>query len=123
MSNGLVEGLFLCILALLLAGLFFVRSHHEAYWSSPAVFVPITFVGNLSPLLGGLVAGGRLAGNRHNAEGLLERLPFVGCVAVATVGVFPGISALGLALAVSRTGYWRHPPMTMKATRPSCVSR
>ena len=63
MSKGLVAGLFLCLLALLLGGLLFVKSYHEAYWSSPAVFISITFPGTLSPLLGGLVVGHRLAVN------------------------------------------------------------
>ena len=63
MSKGLVAGLSLCLLALLLGGLFFVKSYHEAYWSSPAVFISIIFLGALSLLLGGLVVGNRLAVN------------------------------------------------------------
>jgi len=63
MSKGLVAGLFLCLLALPLGGLFFVKSYHEAYWSSPAVFISIIFLGALSLLLGGLVVGNRLAVN------------------------------------------------------------
>jgi len=63
MSKGLVAGLFLCLLALLLGGLFFVKSYHEAYWSSPDVLISITFPGTLSPLLAGLVVGNRLAVN------------------------------------------------------------
>ena len=60
MSKGLVTGLFLCLLALLLGGLFFVKSYHEAYWSSPAVFISITFLGTPSPLLGDLLPGAAL---------------------------------------------------------------
>jgi len=63
MSKGLVAGLSPCLLALLLGGLFFVKSYHEAHWSSPAVFISIIFLGTLSPLLRGLVVGHRLAVN------------------------------------------------------------
>jgi hypothetical protein len=49
MSKGLVAGFSVCLLALLLGGLFFIKSHHEAYWTSPSVFVSITFLGTLSP--------------------------------------------------------------------------
>jgi hypothetical protein len=31
MSKGLIAGFALCLLALLLSGLFFIKSHHEAY--------------------------------------------------------------------------------------------
>ncbi len=63
MSKGLVAGLSPCLLALLLGGLFFVKSYHEAHWSSPAVFISIIFLGTLSPLLGGLVVDHRLTVN------------------------------------------------------------
>jgi hypothetical protein len=52
MSKKLAADLFLCLLVLPLGGIFFVKSCHEAYWSSPAVFIPITFLGMLSPLPG-----------------------------------------------------------------------
>jgi hypothetical protein len=52
MSKGLAADLFLCFLALPLGRIFFVKSYHEAYRSSPAVFISITFLGMLSPLPG-----------------------------------------------------------------------
>ena len=60
MSKGLVAGFALCLLALLLGGCFFVKSYHEAYWSNPAVFISITCLGMLSPLLGGRTVGAAL---------------------------------------------------------------
>lgn len=110
MGKGLAAGFFLCLLALLLGGLFFVKSYHEAYWSSPAVFIAITFVGTVSPLVGGLVVGSRLAVNRQGEAGPLQQFLFSGGFVVAVAGVLLAISALGLALAVSGTGYWGHPP-------------
>jgi hypothetical protein len=52
MSKGLVAGLSLCLLALLLGGLLFIEGCHEAHWSSPAIFISVTFLGMLSPLPG-----------------------------------------------------------------------
>jgi hypothetical protein len=110
MSKGLVVGFSLCLLALLLGGLFFIKSYHEAYWSSPAVFISITLLGTLSPLLGGLLVGNRLAANRGSTAGTLQRFLFSGGFVVSVAGVFLAISALGMALTVSNTGYWGHPP-------------
>jgi len=110
MNKGLVVGFCLCLLSLLLGGLFFIKSYHEAYWSSPAVFILITFLGTLSPLLGGLLVGNRLAVNRRGATGPLQSFMFSGGFVVTVAGVFLGISALGMALSVSSTGYWGHPP-------------
>jgi hypothetical protein len=110
MSKGLVVGFCLCLLALLLGGLFFIKSYHEAYWTSPAVFVSITILDTLCPLLGGLVVGNRLVANRPSAAGLLQSFMFSAGVVLTIAGVFLGISAIGMALAVSSTGYWGHPP-------------
>jgi hypothetical protein len=110
MSKGLLVGFALCLLVLFLGGLFFVKSYHEAYWSSPAVFVLITLLVTLSASLGGFLAGRALAANRPGAAGPLQRFLFSAGVVVTVAGVFLGISALGMALAVANTGYWGHPP-------------
>jgi hypothetical protein len=110
MSKRLVAGFSLCLVGLLLGGLFFIESYHEAYWSSPAVFILITFLGALSPLLGGLLVGNRLAARRLSAAGPLQSFMFSGGFVVTVAGVFLAISALGMALTVSSTGYWGHPP-------------
>ena len=88
MSKRLVAGLSLCLLALLLGGLFFIKSYHEAYWSSPAVFVSITFLGMVSPLAGGLLVGNRLAAIRGSGVGPLQSFLFSGGFIVTIAGVF-----------------------------------
>lgn len=110
MGKRLVAGLSLCLLALLLGGLFFIKSYHEAYWSSPAVFVSITLLGMLSPQVGGLLVGNRLAVSRRSTAGPLQSFMFSGGFVVTVAGVILGISALGLAVSISNTGYWGHPP-------------
>jgi len=110
MSKWLVAGFSLCPLALLPGGLFFIKSYHDAYWTSPTVFVSITFLGTLCPLLGRLVVGNRLAVNTRSAAGPLQSFMFSGGVVLTVAGVFLAISALGMAMAVSRTGYWGHTP-------------
>jgi hypothetical protein len=57
MSKGLVPGTFLCLLALLLGGLFFIKSYPKAYWSIPDVFFLTTSLGVLWPLPGSLLLG------------------------------------------------------------------
>ncbi len=110
MSKGLLAGIALCLLALVLAGLFFVPDYHEAYWSSPAVFVPVTLLGLAASLAGGLLVGGALAAVRGRTAGELDRLLIRLGAIVAAVGLVLGVSAVGGALGVSSTGYWGHPP-------------
>jgi len=110
MSKGLIVGLSLCLLALLLGSLFFIESYHDAYWSSPAAFVLITLLGTLSPLLGGLLLGKGLAAKRKSSGGALGRYLLVLGVILTIVGSFLAVSAVGMALGISTTGYWGHPP-------------
>lgn len=110
MSKGLVAGFALCLLALVLGGLFFIRSYHEAYWSSPVAFIPTTLVSMLSPLLGGFFVGSALASTRRRSAGDLDRyLLRLGAI-LAVAGLFLAVSAVGTALGISTTDYWGHPP-------------
>jgi len=108
--NRTAVGLVLCLLSLLLGGLFFIKGYHEVYWSHPAVFVLITLMGVLSPLLGGLLLGWALAAKRGGAGGALQRYAFGAGVIFTIAGAFLSVSAIGMTLGVSSTGYWGHPP-------------
>ncbi len=110
MSKGLIAGFVLCLLALLLGSLFFIKSYHEVYWSSPAAFILITLLGMLSPFPGGFLLGKALAAKRKTAGGALRRFALGAGAILSLAGVFLGVSALGMALGVSSTGYWGHPP-------------
>ncbi len=110
MGNRTVVGLILCLLALLLGSLFFIKGYHEFYWSYPAVFVLITLMGVLSPLLGGLLLGQVLAAKKRGVGGALQSFVFGAGVMFTVAAAFLGVSAIGMALGVSSTGYWGHPP-------------
>ena len=110
MSKRLLIGITFCLLGLVLGGLFFVDSYHEAYWSSPAVFIPVTLLGLVASLLGGFLLGGALASRRGYPGGELDRwLIRIGAM-LLVLGLVLGVSAIGTALGVSSTGYWGHPP-------------
>ena len=110
MSKRLVAGFALSVLALVLGGLFFAKSFHEAYWSSPGVFLTVTVLGLLASPLGGFLAGGALATGRGSPGSEMDRwLIRLGAV-VSLFGLVLAVSAFGTALGVSSTGYWGHPP-------------
>ena len=110
MNKGLVVGLALCLLALVLGGLFFSASYHEAYWSSPVAFISITVLGMLSPPLGGFLTGKAFACRWRGSGGGLGGYLLRGGAVVGVAGLVLALSAIGLALDLSSTGYWGHPP-------------
>ncbi len=110
MSKGLLVGAALCLTGLVSGGLFFVESYHEAYWSTPGVFIPVTIVGLVSSVAGGSLVGWGLASRRAGAAGETDRWLIRLGAMFFVVGLVLGMSAIGAALGVASSGYWGHPP-------------
>ena len=110
MTKRIYWGFVLALLAVLLGGLLFIRGCQDIYWANPAVFILLTVIGVVSALCGGFLIGRNLTVGTEGRMGLLRRFSIGLGALIALLGGFLGVSAIGLALGVSSTGYWGHAP-------------
>ena len=110
MTTRIYWGFVLALLAVLLGGLLFIRGCQDIYWANPAVFILLTVIGVVSALCGGFLIGRNLTVGTEGRMGLLRRFSIGLGALIALLGSFLGVSAIGLALGVSSTGYWGHAP-------------
>lgn len=110
MTKRIYWGFVLALLAVLLGGLLFIRGYQDIYWANPAVFILLTVIGVVSALCGGFLIGSNLTVGTEGRMGLLRRFSIGLGALIALLGGFLGVSAIGLALGVSSTGYWGHAP-------------
>lgn len=110
MIKGIYWGFVLGLLAVLLGGLLFIRGYQDIYWANPAAFILLTIIGVVSALCGGFLIGRNLMVGTEGGMGLLRRFSIGLGALIALVGCFLGVSAIGLALGISSTGYWGHAP-------------
>lgn len=103
-----ITGLFLVVISILLASMFFIRDYHNIYWSHPATFIIITIVGVFSALYGSFLVGHSLLSGRVS-QGFLSRfLVGLGTI-ISILGGLLGLVSISMAIAISGTGYWGNP--------------
>jgi hypothetical protein len=106
--NKTIMGLFLVVIGILLASMFFIRDYHNIYWSHPSTFIIITIVGVFSSLYGSFLVGHGLLSERVG-QGFVRRF-LKGCGAIiAMLGGLLGLVSISMAIAISGTGYWGSP--------------
>ena len=104
--NRLLVGFLLVLISVVIEIFFFINGYDEVYWSHPVYFIIVSIIGVFCALYGSFMVGESLRGQEKHSRIWLSGLSVVAGILFASAGGLLGLIAIGLAIAVSRTGYW-----------------
>jgi hypothetical protein len=108
--NRLFEGFLLVLISVVIEIFFFINGYDEVYWSHPVYFIIVSIMGVFCALYGSFVVGRSLRKQEKHSQRRLSGLSVVTGILFASAGGLLGLIAIGLAIAVSGTGYWGSAP-------------
>lgn len=108
--NRLLAGFLLVLISVVIEILFFINGYDEVYWSHPVYFIIVNIIGVFCALYGSLMVGKSLRRQEKQSRRWLSGLTVVAGIPFASAGGLLGLTAIGLAVAVSGTGYWGSAP-------------
>ncbi len=103
-------GSVLVLISVVIEMLFFIDGCQDLYWSHPVFFILFTLVGVFGSSYGGFLVGSALRKRQRHGQRWLTGFSLIAGVLFATAGGLLGLVAVGLAIAVSGTGYWGSAP-------------
>jgi hypothetical protein len=103
-------GFVLVFISVVIEVLFFIDGYHDVYWSHPVSFILFTIIGVFSASSGSFLVGKNLGKKQKRSQRWLAGLTIVAGILFTAAGVLLGLVGIGLAIAVSGTGYWGSAP-------------
>lgn len=108
--NRLLAGFLLVLISVVIEIFFFIDGYDEVYWSHPVYFILVSIIGVFCALYGSFLVGKNLRKQEKQSQRCLTGLSVVAGILFASAGGLLGLIAVGLAIAVSNTGYWGSAP-------------
>lgn len=108
--NRMLAGFLLVLISVVFEILFFIDGYHDVYWSHPVSFILFTIIGVFSASFGSFLVGKNLRKQQKHSQRWLTGLSIIAGILFAAAGGLLGLIAIGLAIAVSSTGYWGSAP-------------
>ena len=108
--NRLFAGFILVLISVVIEIFFFIDGYDEVYWSHPVYFILVSIIGVFCALYGSFLVGRNLRKQEKHGQRCLTGLSVVAGILFASAGGLLGLIAVGLAIAVSDTGYWGSAP-------------
>ncbi len=108
--NRLLAGFLLVLISGVIEIFFFINGYDEVYWSHPVYFILVSIMGVFCALYGSFMVGRSLRKQEKHSQSWLTGLSVVAGILFASAGGLLGLIAIGLAIAVSSTGYWGSAP-------------
>jgi hypothetical protein len=107
--NKILLGLSMVFVSLIVGALFFLRGYQNVYWSLPVSFIIVTVAGVFFALYGSFLVGNNLLATGGSRGPINVFLSVSGGI-IGLCGGLLGLAAIGLAIAISLTGYWGSAP-------------